>query len=97
MKLLFLGDEIPCAKAVKDEAAGTVIAFSENGSVIFEASKVTDFSLFALEGGEWSERKPTEKERIAALEVENAQLKASNAALEDAICELDVMLCGGAE
>ena len=58
MKLLFMGDEYPCASVVKDEAAGTVRAYDSQGAAVFEARKVTDFSLFALEGGGWSLEAP---------------------------------------
>lgn len=70
MKLLFMGEEITCASAIKDESAGTATAFSDSGAVVFQAKKVTDFSLFTLEGGEWMEAEtvPTTDERVSALE-----------------------------
>lgn len=61
MKLLFMGEEIICARAVKDESSGVVTAFSDSGAVVFQAKKVTDFSLFTLEDGAWAdaETEPT--------------------------------------
>ena len=69
MKLLCYQDEYPCVRAEKDEAAGTVTAYGESGAVIFRATKVTDFSAYVLEGGEWSTPEPSGLEdRVTNLE-----------------------------
>lgn len=68
MNLIVLGQKIPCVKAAKDETSGTVCAWNAQGSEVFSAQKVTDFSIFAVEGGEWSEPPPTPEERLNIIE-----------------------------
>lgn len=53
MKLIFMGAEYPCNRAEKDEAAGTVTAYDESGTIVFRAVKVVDFSDYAIEDGDW--------------------------------------------
>lgn len=58
MELICMGAKYPCVRAEKDEIAGTVTAYSESGVAIFRAKKVKDFSIYFLEGGEWSAPTP---------------------------------------
>ena len=95
MKLICMGMEYPCVRAEKDEAAGTVTAYGETGSVVFRAVRVTDFSHYTLEEGEWSPSTPTRDQRLEALEQENgllrAQIEAQSGQLdfyEDCIAEM---------
>lgn len=53
MKLICMGAEYPCNRAEKDEAAGTVTAYDESGTIVFRAVKVVDFSDYAIEDGDW--------------------------------------------
>lgn len=53
MKLICMGAEYPCTRAEKNEAAGTVTAYGEAGTVVFQAVKVTDFSDYTIEEGDW--------------------------------------------
>lgn len=71
MKLKFMGQEYPCARAVKDEAAGTVRAYDGAGTPVFQAGKVTDFSGYVLEGGDWSEPLPPAEEDLDAMLVDH--------------------------
>ena len=66
MKLNIMGEALPCARAEKNESAGTVTAYAGNGSVIFRATNVTDFSDYILEGGAWSVPEITEAEQLRA-------------------------------
>lgn len=68
MKLIAMGQEIPCVRAAKDESAGMAAAWDARGNKVFSAEKVTDFSAFAVEGGEWSPLPLTDSERMDALE-----------------------------
>lgn len=56
MKLICMGMEYPCVRAEKDEAAGTVTAYGETGTVVFRAVKVTNFSDYTIEDGNWYEK-----------------------------------------
>lgn len=71
MKLLVMGMEYPCERAVKDETAGSVYAFDEAGRIIFQALKVKDFSGYTLEGGEWSDPAPDERADMDAMLVDH--------------------------
>jgi len=71
MKLIFMGEEILCAKAVKDVSRGTVIAYSSAGAEVFRAEKVTDFSLFRTKDGSWSQAEPSPQEDADALLVDH--------------------------
>lgn len=66
MELKFMGDVYPCATAIKDETSMRVIAYGVSGELVFKAEKVTDFSLFELNGGKWSISEPTEQEQLRA-------------------------------
>ena len=68
MKLNIMGEALPCARAEKNESAGTVTAYADNGSVIFRATNVTDFSDYVPENGEWSEPEISDTQRIDELE-----------------------------
>lgn len=101
MKLICLGVEYPCARAERDETAGTVTAYDEAGAVVFRAVKVTDFSPYALEDGDWDPPSPTQAQRLEALEQENsllqAQIEAQSAQLdfyEDCIAEMAALVYG---
>lgn len=81
MVMTVYGQEIPCTRAEK--GANFVRAFDENGNCVFEAAKVTDFSGYALTGGEWSTAEPTPAEQVAAMAEENKLLKQQVSALTD--------------
>ena len=72
MVMTVYGQEIPCARAEKGE--DFVRAYDTDGSCLFEAARVADFSGYALTGGKWSEAEPTDGERIGELEALVAQL-----------------------
>lgn len=72
MVIKVLGEAIPCTHAEK--GADFVRAFDRDGLCIYEAKKVTDFSLFKLEGGEWGEPELSDSARISELEALMADL-----------------------
>lgn len=75
MKLLCMGAEYPCNRAEKDEAAGTVTAYDPSGTVVFRAVKVTDFSDYTIEEGDWYE-KPLHELKSERQEANKAALAA---------------------
>lgn len=72
MVMTVYGQEIPCTRA--ERGVDFVRAYDADGSCIFEAARVADFSGYTLEGGTWSEAEPTNGERIEELETLVAQL-----------------------
>ena len=66
MILRFMEQEISCAYATKGN--DWVEAHDEYGNTIFSANGVKDFSLFTLEGGEWTEPHHTMEQRVSDLE-----------------------------
>lgn len=71
MKLIVMGMEYACAKAVKNEAAGTVRAYDDTGTLVFQAVKVADFSAYTLKDGDWSVQLPTPEEDMDAMLVDH--------------------------
>lgn len=61
MKVHFLDKVIDCEKAVK--GSDFVHLLDSNGGVIASCEGVSDFSLFSIEGGEWSQPEYTDSER----------------------------------
>lgn len=74
MTVKFCDNQYECSVASCDTLAGTVDLYSADGRRIFHAEKVTDFSLFVLDGGTWCDSAesgsptPTLEQRLAALE-----------------------------
>lgn len=75
MKLICMGAEYLCARAEKDEAAGTVTAYNESGTVVFRAVKVGDFSDYTIEDGDWY-TKPLQEIKVERQTANKAALAA---------------------
>lgn len=71
MKLKIMGEVYPCARAVRDETARAVRAYDGDGKPVFQAEKVTDFSLYTLEDGDWSLPEPLPEEDTDAMLVDH--------------------------
>lgn len=72
MIVQFLNENYECAKAVK--GADYIHLFDANGNCIASFDGISDFSLFTIDGGEWTTPEPTQEERIAELEAQNRML-----------------------
>lgn len=72
MVMTVYGQNIPCARVEK--GTDFVRAYDESGVCVFEASRVTDFSGYTLDGGTWNTAEPSAEERIEELEALVAQL-----------------------
>lgn len=71
MKLIFMGIEYPCAKAVKDVPGGRICAYAADGTAVFLATKVTDFTPYTLSGGEWDSPVASPEADMDALLIEH--------------------------
>ena len=72
MIVKFLDTIYECSKAVK--GSDYIRLFDANGNCIASFEGISDFSLFTIDGGEWSTPEPTQEERIAELEAQNEML-----------------------
>ena len=64
MVVRFVNEEIECQKAIK--GIDFIKCLGENGNVLAEFSKITDFSLFEVVGGDFTAPEPTEFEKMRA-------------------------------
>ena len=91
MKIEIYGELIECGAVLKSENSITIL--DENGCVMREDAGICDFSGYVMVEGDWTEQeaKASPEERIGVLEEENKELHARNLALEDALCEMDMV------
>ena len=90
MKIKIYGELLECGAVIKSENSVTIL--DENGCVMREDTGIHDFSGYTMVEGEWTEREieRTPTERIAGLEKKTAEFNIMNAALENALCEIDI-------
>lgn len=63
MTVKFLNETYSCTKAVKTDTSATLY-LEDGGTVRFDG--VNDWSVFTLEGGEWSQPEVTAQEQLRA-------------------------------
>lgn len=63
MIVTFSEQNFPCVKAVKDK--DNAYLYLEDGGTV-EIRGVSDWSVFSLDGGEWSLPEPTQAEQLRA-------------------------------
>lgn len=63
MKVTFMSETYDCARAVRSGDKATLYTI-EDGAIEFGG--VSDWSVFTLEGGDWSAPEPTREDKIEA-------------------------------
>lgn len=82
MKAIIHGVEYECAKAIKGD--DFVELYDTSDRKIASFNGISDFSGYALDGGDWTEPKPIAEDRILVLEEQLVQADETAIALYEA-------------
>lgn len=89
MKAIIHGVEYECAKAIKGD--DFVELYDASGGKIASFNGISDFSGYALDGGDWTEPQPTTEQRVSDLEEQLVQADETAIALYESLQEQETI------